>query len=53
MRALNQTALGRPGILIAHTIKGKGAGLLEEGSFEWHHRSPSDEEYAAISGALR
>jgi transketolase len=40
---------GRPSLVLAHTIKGKGVSFIEN-SHKWHHRVPSDEEY---DGALR
>lgn len=33
---------GKPAMLIAHTIKGKGVGYME-GLVEWHYRSPTPE----------
>lgn len=36
---------GRPGVIIARTIKGKGVSFMED-SVTWHHRVPNDEEYA-------
>ncbi len=44
---------GRPSIVIANTVKGRGASLLENDFFAWHHRSPSDQEYAAIMEELK
>ena len=45
------TALGsyheKPSVVIANTVKGKGAALLEN-KVEWHYRSPSTEEYHII-----
>jgi transketolase len=35
---------GRPNLVLAHTIKGKGISFIEN-SYKWHHRVPSDEEY--------
>jgi transketolase len=35
---------GKPNLVLAHTIKGKGVGFIEN-SHKWHHRVPSDEEY--------
>lgn len=32
---------GRPSVLIAHTIKGKGVSFMEN-KVEWHYRSPND-----------
>ena len=36
---------GKPTMIIAHTIKGKGVSFME-GKFEWHARVPTPEEYA-------
>lgn len=38
---------GRPTVLIAHTVKGKGSPIMENKA-GWHHRVPTQEEYAAI-----
>jgi transketolase len=35
---------GKPNLVLAHTIKGKGVSFIE-GSHKWHHRVPSDAEY--------
>jgi transketolase len=35
---------GKPNLVLAHTIKGKGVSFIEN-SQKWHHRVPSDEEY--------
>lgn len=37
---------GKPNLVIAHTIKGKGVSFIEN-SHKWHHRVPSDEEYGS------
>lgn len=42
---------GKPSLIIAHTIKGCGAQLMENKA-AWHHKVPSPEEYAAISAEL-
>lgn len=34
---------GKPSVLIAHTIKGKGVSFMEN-SVEWHYKSPSPEQ---------
>jgi transketolase len=34
----------KPGIIIAHTIKGKGVSFMEN-SLYWHYSCPNDEEY--------
>ena len=35
---------GKPNLVLAHTIKGKGVSFIEN-SQKWHHRVPTDEEY--------
>lgn len=40
--------VGKPSVIIAHTIKGKGVSFMED-RLEWHYRSPDD---AALSRAL-
>jgi len=35
---------GRPSLLMAHTVKGKGVSFME-GQASWHHRVPTDEEF--------
>ncbi len=35
---------GRPNLVLAHTIKGKGVSFIEN-SHSWHHRVPNDQEY--------
>ncbi len=42
---------GKPQMLIAHTIKGKGVAYMEN-RVEWHYRSPSDEQLAEALAAL-
>ncbi|KAA0993555.1 transketolase [Dyadobacter aurulentus] len=36
---------GKPSLVIAHTIKGKGISYME-GQLKWHHGVPSTEQYA-------
>jgi transketolase len=36
-------AAGRPTVIIAHTIKGKGVTFMED-KLEWHYKSPSLEQ---------
>ncbi len=38
---------GRPTVLIANTIKGKGSAVMENKA-DWHHHVPTAEEYEAI-----
>ena len=41
---------GKPSVLVAHTIKGKGVDFME-GKVEWHYRSPNRDELArALAG---
>jgi len=35
---------GKPTIIVAHTIKGKGVSFMEN-KFQWHGRAPNKEEY--------
>jgi transketolase len=37
---------GRPSLICARTIKGRGISFMED-AFQWHHKVPSDEELAA------
>lgn len=37
---------GRPTVLLAHTVKGKGVSFMEN-NILWHYRSPQGEEYEA------
>ncbi len=36
---------GKPNLIIAHTVKGKGVSYMEN-SVPWHHKVPTDAEYA-------
>jgi transketolase len=42
---------GRPAVLIARTVKGKGVSFME-GNFRWHSRVPTDEELAMALSEL-
>lgn len=42
---------GKPSVLIAHTIKGKGVSFMEN-RVEWHYRSPNDDQLAAALAEL-
>jgi transketolase len=35
---------GKPNLVLAHTVKGKGVSFIEN-SLKWHHRVPTDEEF--------
>lgn len=47
-----KTVKGKPTILIANTIKGKGSPVMEN-KVNWHHRVPSDDEYKQIMRDLK
>jgi len=38
---------GPPNVVVARTVKGQGVSFVE-GHGKWHHRIPTDEEYAAM-----
>ena len=42
---------GRPTVLIAHTVKGKGVSFME-GQAAWHGKAPNDQELAAALAEL-
>lgn len=42
---------GKPNLILAHTVKGKGVGFIED-RVEWHHHVPDNEEYAAAMQEL-
>ncbi|HOK66309.1 MAG TPA: transketolase [Anaerohalosphaeraceae bacterium] len=44
--------VGRPSVVIAHTVKGKGVSFMENDA-KWHHGVPSDEEYERAMEELR
>lgn len=37
-------SIGKPSIIIAHTVKGKGVSFMED-KLLWHYRPPNDKEY--------
>lgn len=39
---------GKPLVIIADTVKGKGCRTMEEEPNAWHHRAPNDEELAVM-----
>jgi len=43
---------GKPTLLIANTVKGKGSPVMENKA-SWHHHVPSAEEYAQIMKDLK
>jgi transketolase len=44
LQALTTPPGQRPRVVLANTIKGKGASFMENG-VEWHHKVPSDEQF--------
>jgi len=42
--SIARTIAGKPTIIIANTVKGKGVSFMEN-EYSWHSRVPSDEEY--------
>ncbi len=53
VRALQdaRSVRGRPAVVIAHTVKGKGVSFME-GNFRWHSRVPTDQELATALAEL-
>lgn len=47
-----KTVKGRPSVLIANTVKGKGSSVMEN-NVNWHHKVPNTEEYAQIMEDLK
>ena len=43
---------GKPTVLIANTIKGKGSSVMENKA-NWHHKVPNAEEYQQIMADLK
>ena len=44
--AESQAGSGRPSVILAHTVKGKGVSFMEN-NILWHYRTPQGEEYEA------
>lgn len=42
---------GKPNLILAHTVKGKGVSFIEN-QVGWHHHVPNDEEFAAAMAEL-
>lgn len=42
-----KTVKGKPTVMIANTVKGKGSSVMENKA-SWHHKVPTDEEYTQI-----
>jgi transketolase len=43
---------GKPSVIIAHTVKGKGVSFMEN-RLAWHYKSPNDEQLAQALAELR
>lgn len=43
--------VGKPNLVLAHTVKGKGISFMED-NVKWHHRVPTDVEFAAAMQEL-
>ena len=43
-KAFNKSTEGKPKVIIANTIKGKGVSFMED-RLEWHYKSPTVEQY--------
>ena len=52
LEAHSFSAPGKPKVILAHTVKGRGVPLIE-GHGPWHHRIPNDKEYKIIMEALQ
>lgn len=46
-----QTTRGKPTIIIAHTVKGKGVSFMED-QYDWHARVPTQQELVAALAEL-
>ena len=44
--AQDQAGSGKPSVILAHTVKGKGVSFMEN-NILWHYRTPQGEEYEA------
>jgi transketolase len=42
---------GKPNLVLAHTVKGKGVSFIED-NVHWHHHVPTDEEYRTAQAEL-
>ncbi len=45
-RAKERAGSGRPSVILAHTVKGRGVSFMEN-DILWHYRTPQGEEYEA------
>ena len=45
-RAKGNAGSGKPSVILAHTVKGRGVSFMEN-NILWHYRTPQGEEYEA------
>ena len=45
VKAMKSNDSGKPKVILANTIKGKGIEEIENDMFAWHHRAPNKDEY--------
>ena len=45
-QAVSNAGSGKPSVILAHTVKGKGVSFMEN-NILWHYRTPQGEEYDA------
>jgi transketolase len=43
---------GKPNLILARTVKGKGISFIEDKA-NWHHHVPTDEEFAVAMAELQ
>ena len=43
---------GKPNLVLARTVKGKGVSYMED-DMRWHHRVPNDEEFSTAMAELQ
>ncbi|AWS48148.1 transketolase [Streptosporangium sp. 'caverna'] len=51
LKALDRSTTGKPVVVIANTIKGKGVSFMED-RVEWHHKVPSPDQVEAALAEL-
>ena len=44
--------IGKPSVIIAHTVKGKGVSFMEN-ELKWHHGVPTEEQYKIAMEELK
>jgi transketolase len=51
VRELGTKGAGKPKLVVAHTVKGKGVSFMEDDN-NWHYRIPDADEYARAMAEL-